>query len=467
MTISMLAYTRSHHSNRIQKLFAVYLKFRGLSAKAFDTLHALAFTMSHKWTADAVGKISKAVMEEVLILMEKYQWLISHDNVNIPFRVFSQRLDNFKEFGSGSAATVYIKRSAAALSDSVGRDLQECRARGIKQPLTARDIFDIGQKSYPRVYKQATYHVLRFLLDSPEFDLSSYDPRKRAEFIPPPPVHELPCGEDHITLQFLLGTVNIPEASYEDNERLLKEWFKQLGLDNPEARKKLGLQKIIAWVGDQLTVDRLRGLHLFHGEDSNSFERMDWLVLVFGWLHLQMAFINSLRKQYMGTSSGRGVMHTVNLLNRKGLTNDNVKGPYHHDMEEAIYHMLEAHLLVDWLKVSGASSLDELRNKTPQELFELADELVHHHASSEALDDMNEKPSSQQDEVKYQTIMFNRDALQYVVLDHAIKHGDVGLMEDMLPHLLFRFAGSKNSKYTIEVLELLQGLHREWPDEVK
>jgi hypothetical protein len=40
-------------------------------------------------------------------------------------------------------------------------------------------------------------------------------------------------------------------------------------------------------------------------------------------------------------------------------------------------------------------------------------------------------------------------------------------MEDMLPHLLFRFAGGRNNKYTIEVLELLQGLQREWPLEVR
>ncbi|KAH7917006.1 hypothetical protein BV22DRAFT_977203, partial [Leucogyrophana mollusca] len=45
--------------------------------------------------------------------------------------------------------------------------------------------------------------------------------------------------------------------------------------------------------------------------------------------------------------------------------------------------------------------------------------------------------------------------------------GDVGRMEDLLPTLLLRFAGGGNSKYTIEVLELLQGLRREWPDVIK
>src|SRR6202046_369368 len=98
MIISMLSYSRSHHHSRFQKLFAIYLKFQGLLEKGFDTLHALALTMSHKWTGNAVGRISKWAMEEVVELMQLFPWLISHDNVQIPFRVFSQWLDNQGEF---------------------------------------------------------------------------------------------------------------------------------------------------------------------------------------------------------------------------------------------------------------------------------------------------------------------------------------------------------------------------------
>ena len=56
--------------------------------------------------------------------------------------------------------------------------------------------------------------------------------------------------------------------------------------------------------------------------------------------------------------------------------------------------------------------------------------------------------------------------LQYIVLNQAIQNGNVGLMEDMLPHLLFQFLGGGNRKYAGEVLELLQALHRELPVEV-
>jgi hypothetical protein len=111
--------------------------------------------------------------------------------------------------------------------------------------------------------------------------------------------------------------------------------------------------------------------------------------------------------------------------------------------------------------------LEDLHCQSPEVLVALAEQIVQEHASSSALEHIDARPENQRDEVKRQTIMWNRDILQYIVLDQAVKHGDVGLMEDSLPQLLFRFIGGKNSNYSIEVLELLQGLHREWPLEIK
>ena len=157
------------------------------------------------------------------------------------------------------------------------------------------------------------------MLESPEFDYQTYSGKGSITLNAPPPVNQLPSGKEHITLQYLLGTVNIPEASYEDNNRLIEEWFKQIGWNNVSERMKVAMRKVLAWIGDQLTVDRLRGLFKFRAEDENSFERMDYAVLIFGWLHLQMAFANSLHKQYLGTSSGRGFRQAFDLLERKGL----------------------------------------------------------------------------------------------------------------------------------------------------
>ena len=464
MITAMLCYTRTHRANRLQKLFAIYLKFRGLSAKAFDTLHALGVTMSHKWACTHVAKMSASAMQEVTRLMQIYPWLISYDNINIPFRVFSQRLDNKDTFSSGVAATVYIKRQAHALSPEVCAQLQESRRIGSQNPITFLDIFKLSIQSYSRVKKFIVYHVLRFLLDSPEFQFQTYAHQDSPLLQPPTPVHALPHGPEHVTLQYLLGSINIPEVSYADNERVVEELLRQLGLASGTAEEqKLALKKILAWIGDQMTVDRLRGLFKFRSQDINSFDRLDWMVLVFGWLHLQMAFANSLHKQYLGTAAGRGLMQAFILLKRKGLGSSATKGPFHHDLVEALYHVAEAHVRIDWLTVTKATCLEELRSWPPAKLLEYAHKLVDEHASSDAVNRMDTLPVDRQDEVQRQTILWNRDALHYITLDHAIKSGDVGLMEDMLPTLLFRFTGGGNLKYATEVLELLQGLHREWP----
>ena len=399
--------------------------------------------------------------------METFPWLLTYDNINIPFRVFSQRLDNQTEFGNATAATVYIKRSATPLSQTVNRDLQETRAEGLKNPLSSFDIMSLTFASYPHIDQQAKYETLRILLDSSDFDMQTYEYRDSPLLRPPPPLHQLPSGKAHVTLQFLLGTVNIPEASYEDNARLIKEWLHQLHLDTPKMQEKLGLETIIAWVGDQLTIDRLRNLFKFRAEDLNSFDRLDWMVLTFGWFHLLMAAANTFHKQYLGTSRGRGLSHAIDILEKKGLGSVQTKGPFYHDLNETLYTVAEAHIREDWLLVGGTQILAEFRDKRPEELLTIAAQIVDEHGSSAALEHMEAKPEPEQDEVKYQTIMWNRDILLYIVLDKAVKYGDVGLMEACLPQLLLRFIGGKNSNYAIEVLELLQCLEREWPPEIK
>ncbi|KAF8876506.1 hypothetical protein CPB84DRAFT_1638534, partial [Gymnopilus junonius] len=83
--ICMLSYMRSHNRCCLQKLLSLYFQFKGISAKGFDTLHALGVTMSHKWTANSVERISAKCMEEVKKYMKDRPCSVSHDNVNIAF----------------------------------------------------------------------------------------------------------------------------------------------------------------------------------------------------------------------------------------------------------------------------------------------------------------------------------------------------------------------------------------------
>ncbi|KAJ6481356.1 hypothetical protein DFH09DRAFT_1107681 [Mycena vulgaris] len=398
--------------------------------------------MSSTWTNDALGRISEAAMKDMQELMDEFPWLMSYDNVLIAFRVFAQRIDKKTLHGNGTAATVYIKRSAIPMPPITNRLLQEFRIEGLRKPLTALDIMEIAEVSEPRRRSHIEFIVLNFLLQAPEFEFESHPKPDHPLFQLPAAVRELLCGPDHITLQFLLGTVDIPEAAYEDNSRLINEWLQQLKLDSKELQKKIGLDRIMA----------------FRAEDDNSLERLDWLVVPAGWLHICMAFGNSIHKQYLGTSKGRGLSVAFDQLQRKGLQSSKTQGPFFHDLNETLH-------IIAGGPVGKVKSLAELRQRSPEDLHKLAAEIVSQHAFSAALVTLRAK--NRKDELKEQSVMFLRDVLLYILLRAAIKRGDVGLMEDMIPQLLYRFVGGRNSKYSIEMLELLQGLNRDWPPQVR
>ncbi|KAH9949025.1 hypothetical protein B0H21DRAFT_804739, partial [Amylocystis lapponica] len=318
MMISIACFSRSHHLCKLPKLFAIYFKSCGLAAKAFDTLSALGICMSHKWMYRGINTISRAAKDALLADIHTLPWFGVHDNLNIAFRVQEQRLSNQGHFDSGTAGTIIvIKDPSAAFPDN--RALQAQIATGGANPITYHDVLELEAAASVRIRQRAVHHILRILLDTPEFDLDSYKYLDSELLKPPPPVSQLPTGRQHATCQYMLNTVHIEEASYEGNDRVFQEWWRQLKLDSREEQKKTGLERTIIWAGDQLTVSRIRGLQKFRCEDRNSFERLAHLVKQFGWFHAQIALEHSLHSQFYLSRAGCGLVQAFELLNRKGL----------------------------------------------------------------------------------------------------------------------------------------------------
>ncbi|KAH9923719.1 uncharacterized protein BXZ73DRAFT_91408 [Epithele typhae] len=441
MIISMLSYSRSSHVSRIPQLWSIYLKSCGLSARSFNALHLFKITMCHKWTANAYKTMATTAKAHQLRAIEECPFFGSHDNVNIPMRVFSQRLHNQSHFINATAGTIWILPERARLLPDIP---------GSQQRFSLFDtVFRTSPEVLKRVKSQAKWWILRFLINSPTFtDYPHRNDLVRAAT--PPPVDLLPCGKDSIVEQHFLETVEQDESTYAGTTRLFeKEWLVQLGISEDDDKRTKSVKRIIAWIGDQLTVERMRILARIRHGDVNSFERMDWLEPHFGWFHALMTVATSLHKQYLGTSAGVGLRKCFELLARKGLMKADTKG-----------HIGEAHFQALWCEVGQVDSLTELKQLSPDELLTMLDKLHSENVTRGALEKFR---MEDRDMVKEQMIMFGMDTLPYFDLREAIREGDVGRMEDLLPILLTRFAGGHNHKYVIEVLELLQKLHREWP----
>ena len=66
--LGIIGYVRTRSYNRLQKLFAVYFKFHGMTARAFNIAHTLGLTMSMKWTTESVGALAESAMKNMLAL---------------------------------------------------------------------------------------------------------------------------------------------------------------------------------------------------------------------------------------------------------------------------------------------------------------------------------------------------------------------------------------------------------------
>lgn len=105
-----------------------------------------------------------------------------------------------------------------------------------------------------------------------------------------------------------------------------------------------------------------------------------------------MAFANSLHKQYLGTTAGCGLIHAFTLLERKGLTSVQTRGPFHQNLHDAICHVTEAHFRASWKAIGDVETLEALRFKSPTQLHDLAKEIVNKLASSAAVDTIDTLP---------------------------------------------------------------------------
>ncbi|OJT05420.1 hypothetical protein TRAPUB_13205 [Trametes pubescens] len=466
--ITMLAYSRSHKSSRLTMVWSIFLKACGLPARAFDTLHALGITMSHKWTANTFKAIAESAKGDTRLDVQLRRLLGSHDNLNIPMRVFSQRSHNLNHFINASAATIWILPESAFLPPDISSKVKEARrvAAQASEAFPLEDLYLGEEDAAARMHAQGRHRILRFLLDSPAF--AEYSHRDDPLFAPPPPTDLLPCGVDHVVTQHILETVEVDESSYDGTDQLMnKIWLEQMGWGSDEEKRRTGMERLLVWAGDQLTVDRIRGLARYRHDDPNSFARMDWVEPVFGWFHATMVFANSLHAQYLGTSAGIGLRKAFETLSRKGLMKQETKGVFWHHLDEALWHVGEANFLALWAEVGEVSAHAELASKSPQELITILDTIHKKHASRAAVTDLENAAAEEQDEVKRQMVMLSADLLPYFDLREAMKIGDVGRMEDLLPTMLFRFAGGGNHKYAVEILELIYKLRTEWPDELR
>ncbi|KAI0682070.1 hypothetical protein BC835DRAFT_1409654 [Cytidiella melzeri] len=239
-----------------------------------------------------------------------YIFFGGHDNLNLAFKVYEMRANHQSHFNSGTAATIYIIKDPVAPPDRIA--YMEKRAIGCRKPITALDVFMQEAAAVPRLREDGQFIIKKVLLMHPS--LADWEHRTHPLFLRPNPVQQLPVGKQHALVQYMLDTVHIEEASQEGDRKVMEEWIRQLQIDGDRGQQS---QRLIVWIGDQLTVIRLRCLKKERSFDMNFIQRFKQIFKIFGWFHAQIAEETSIHKQYLGTSDNYGLKHAFENMKRK------------------------------------------------------------------------------------------------------------------------------------------------------
>ena len=237
--ICQLAFRRNRRANAFQKFLSLYLKRCGLAARAFDTLSSLGVTTSQKWAFTGIDHIVQSPQRKYALDVRRRLFIVSHDNVNIPFRVYEPTVNRQNHFDSGTAATLYTFPQTDGLALNATA-FQESRRSGRAQPIDEGTILTVNSNANPRMKPRFVHWILRFLLEAPEFEISSYRYRNSEILKAPPAVNQLEWGELFKTTQYMLPTAHIDESTYEGNDEIVGAVLKYLGFGSTDELKKLG-----------------------------------------------------------------------------------------------------------------------------------------------------------------------------------------------------------------------------------
>ncbi|CUA73353.1 hypothetical protein RSOLAG22IIIB_10737 [Rhizoctonia solani] len=430
-------------------------------------------------SAAAMNRAAKAFADGACVLV--------YDNYRARFGIKHQRMNHMTATDNGTTATILqlppgVARLLNDPSNFAGHDLatKQCYINGNMRFLEPMDFH--RPEDEVLINKRLRHNILAALFRIPEVASLELDVRNNPLLRAPDPVDQLPHGDDFISKQHMLGTMDYDEPTLAGNDNVLDDSFGQLGYKTPEAKVKLARSRKQYVVGDQLTHLRGETLQEIKRGEFNTLERHDWLIWIPGWFHILMNFGRAIYFEHYGASTGHLLARDVATLGWAGLKQPTRnKGPDFHLLDEAFPIILDFRYRTLWLWVAGVNNMQELaewtKSATAEQLQLATNKIWTERASSRALQLLDDQKTQtitkngrkktteiqNEDKALEASICLQRDLMLYEELRRAIRFGDVGQMEILLPKLLIYFAGSKRWNYTRMLTSLLQWHWNETP----
>ncbi|KAJ7127537.1 hypothetical protein C8R43DRAFT_897281 [Mycena crocata] len=455
---AMLSVSRSQKANNYQVVIGLFLLASGASKREMEVLAHAGLSTSYSTIREHIKTLSLEANMRFRKLIKEQMCFIVWDNLNIAFRVESQRLGSGNHFDNGTTGTVIPvynpytgghtplntlplhmkppRETTAAVIDWAVEDV-------LPSPLSTEQLGECCLWQLKRIAFdniKNLEHLRKAFKDCPEVDQITV----------------------HLTPQHPVPAMHEDESSIEGTIRVYVQILRNLGVTDAD----LEAHGLLFTDGDLLTDSLVDKIESARRNSDGPIAGMKATIRRFGLFHAKMAGCRLVVNEHWGKPNslwpGSLWWEHNKLLKRKPMSAGWVPGkvspwkPSH----ELIHMSIAAHVKDGFRIHCGSEDLDAWAASATIEDFDAVAEQVYTKLfTTRALDDLRELP--QRDTVKENVVLLNRDALFYIEFVAAIKKGDIGRVVNVLQVWMVMMRTPKTMpKYADAIFETLRRIDR-------
>jgi hypothetical protein len=252
-----------------------------------------------------------------------------------------------------------------------------------------------------------------------------------------------------------LAPIMVNESTNAGNIEILREIFEKQYRLRPE--NHCFRENLFLVYGDQKTVARLRSIKRLRQNSRRAYDRLDWLLPVFGLWHLKFNFLQLIHQIHWSSDDYTDKSTLSTAASRLGRKDVNTAKDFK-KLEQLVTHAFHAHVVSYVIQHLHRLGLVAQASRTIQP--SLLEEGLENY-----LDQLDQQSFSALLDTIYQQInddlsvesptsapLFLRHGLYYLLLKDSIKHGDIYLLKHAISILCVLFSGASNRfNYTQEL----------------
>jgi hypothetical protein len=462
--------------------------------KVVETLSHAGLSISLSSIHRAIHSLSEEAEEKVRASLQTLMTSLAYDNFDKTFKAPEPTVLHQSTFVSATSATaipLYGIENPEVLRRS--KEIWEKDSRNPSpdaQPVffDSNDLSDLHERctiftnqtkdSPPCLFlRNCAWHIRDILVRQSSLF---------KHFIPnlsqPETVYQIPL---HKTMQIPCRAMKVKESTNDGNIEVIETLLRRGGLGEPDDNwfhdgKNVDITEFLIFLhGDLLTKERIDSVRDSRRIETTPRRRFQFAEpFLPGLFHFDMACVNAFWRtwiQPMGARHDKNSLFEHIKIARAGETGKFGSNPEYHQMQDVIFHDLWAAMLDCWrIEAQNHNSdwktLNDFAQANPS--WEMIVHISHiiaekYIALGPDISNMRRKPACERDEVLENQSLRNRDEFLYVEVNHAIRQGDVGRLEELILPWIYIFKATGKHKYALHMTMFLKRLYGLYPEDLR